>query len=174
MNRQTEIENAFRDWVKENTGMAVIFDNQNGPRPERPYICIGDVTGWRKVQMTDSFEAVAGDVFRVRGRRTKVFQVDCYGEVDGQLNPQHVLEALRDTIDDPMVVEKQFRQGYAIQDQGDPRDLTEVRDTKFEPRAMIEFTVAAEFSRDTRPGSIEKVDIEGHLGSQDRTIEGPN
>lgn len=173
-NKQIEVENAFREWVKEHTDLMVIFDNQNGPRPKRPYISIGDVSGWRKAQMTDSFEQISGDLYRVRGRRTKVFQVDCYGDVDGKINPQHVLENLRDTIDDPLVVDKQFRLGYAIENQSDPRDLTEIRDTKFEPRALIEFTVAAEFSREVRTGYIEKVDIEGQLGSQERNIQGPN
>lgn len=170
--RQKQIEKDFRAWVKLHTGLEVIFDNQNGPRPKRPYITVGDVTGWRKAQMTDE-QQQDGDIARLRGRRTKVFQIDCYGEVAGKTNPQHILEGLRDTIDDPIVVETQFNQGWAIENQGDPQDLTEIRDTKFEPRAMMEVTVAAAFSRDTRTGYVEKVDITGTIGTQDRTIEGP-
>ena len=180
MNRAAQIEKDFRSWVMAQTGFAadrVIFDNQNGPRPERPYITIGDVTGWQKAQMVDSQEPVPGgdaDQLRIRGRRTKIFQVDCYSTVECGVNPQHVLESLRDSIDDPQVFELQHRQGWALQDQSDVTDLTELRDTKYEPRAMIEFTVAAEFIRDTRPGYIEKVDVVGTLGSQTRNISGPN
>lgn len=161
MSRERDIENAFRGWVSDETGLMVIFDNQNGPRPQRPYITIGDVTGWVKDQQVDEMQEVDGDLFRIVGRRRKTFQVDCYGDIAGETNPLEVLGRLRDGLDDPLVVQRQCMDEYSVIQPNDIRDLSALRETSFEPRASMEFVLAAEFTRDTRTGYIKNVQVNG-------------
>jgi len=159
MSRARNIEDAFRRWVVDETKLIVVFDNQNAPRPARPYVLISDVTGWVKAQNTDAIESVSGDKFRVRGRRLKTFQVDCFGDVEAKTNPLEILEALRDGLDDPLVVQRMHTDEYSVQDDSDVKDLSALRDTNFEPRASTDFVVAAEFYRETEPGYVERAEV---------------
>lgn len=143
-------------WAEKYSGLKAIWAFQDGPRPERPYVLLTKLTGQIKQGSVDTIVHESDDTFEIVGDRRQSIQIDIFGQ-----NALERLTILRDTLEDPNVVDLLFSGGVSIIEEGEPRDLSLLRETHFETRASLEMIVGLRTVRTTNLGAIESTIVEG-------------
>lgn len=138
--------------IKELLAVEVIWENQNGPKPKKPFATIllspVGTRGMDEKRKTD------GKV-EVIGQREAVLEVNYFGS-----NAVDTLVELDQKMRSDTVADRCFNEGVVFFDSGDVLDITELLDSnKFEERAMIEFRIRFAKSYIDQPGYFETVEI---------------
>lgn len=163
----TKIDKAFYTWVKNFTGESVIWWDQNGPRPERPYLTL------RKSSLLPlghdfyaDVESVSGFT-KIGGVRQLTLQINHYG-----VNSIGVLEGLCTSlwIEEYSLLLREagitFLNRLAIQ------DLTDLLDTRFEDRSQMDmlFLIGSQ-TDNVAVGVVEDVNGTGTYKEENSTIK---
>lgn len=152
---------ALYTWFSETSGITTIWSEQSGPRPKRPYATLKVVSGAAKIGGEDNLRQASSGRFVLNGPRTFALRCQVYGE-----NALTILNEVRDSLDDPLIVEQLDESGIAIVDDGNPSDITEALETYFEQRAVLDVMLQINTERPTKVGSLAKVGINGqNIGS---------
>lgn len=156
-----EIKDAIYTWASSNVTAQVIWAEQEGPRPERPYLTLKLITGPTKTMAIDNFK-YDNDLtkFVLNGDRSVVLSINAFGN-----DAFDLLATLQNSLDDPTVIDELFENSLSILDDGDIRDVTLALETSFETRAVMEVTFGYAHKRETSVVDIQKVELEGDYGA---------
>jgi hypothetical protein len=154
------------------TDARVIWANQDAPRPKTPYITVNDRLALAAVGLDDEErwpQTTPGVVEHVGWRRMTV-SINAYGP--GAFG---LLEGARDGLRQDVAIRQAIADaGMGVIDAGDPRDMAEVLDTRWEERAQMDsiFMVSSRSTEDV--GWFDHAPYEGEFivgGSPPSTIE---
>jgi hypothetical protein len=126
------IQQAFYDWVSTKTGVTTIWFFPNAPRPERPYISLNiaelSINGWDYETPPD-----ATGLASLFGDRDLTLEINHYGPGGFE-----ALDKLRTSVLEFAVQQDLCAAGIGLVDRMPITNTTELLDTKYEPRAMME------------------------------------
>lgn len=180
------IENALRSWVRVASGFddsAVIWDNQNGSRPARPFITLhleGPLALGAVDAVTHKYSATrpAGAEIEIKaeGPRELTLSIQCYGlSPIGSDSPRAVLSRVQTKLGLPSVKDALGAAGVSVFDKGRIQDLSEILDTGFEARALLEVRCYAVESATETSTYIKTVELTDEGPEPDKvfTVTGP-
>jgi hypothetical protein len=166
------IEEALYEWASQSLARlapailaTVIFQNENGPRPDKPYVAI-KIQGPTKVGSIDDERVVEGE-FTQSGIRSVPITVAAYGEQAFDLITflQTALEFNVDLL---------LAHGFGVGPINPAVDLTQLLDTQFEKRVQFDFELFVPNNVSIGGGgmeAIESVESPGQLGDNETTVE---
>lgn len=165
----TQLEKAIRDiFIGILPGSTtVIWANENGPRPELPYLLLNFATKSVKVGSRDELRNIpATDTYRLYGHRHAMLSVNAYGK-----DALQMAEDLKNKLQLASVLDALRAQSISVLDESDTRDLSVLVDTKIEKRAQFDLTLGYTVSIDETITPIEKVELENNLVDPTDTFE---
>jgi len=153
------IKKGFYDWAVAVTGKAVIWENQNAPKPDLPYITLF-MTSIQRVG--DDYQATSANgsgVIEITGNRDFTLQVQALGE--GAIV---ALESLSSSLQMPTVLETLRNSCIVFVQNITPiQDISGLWDSQFIPRGMIDFQFRTASETTDTPGYFDQVSGEGKL-----------
>lgn len=136
----------------------VIWANQEGPRPSRPYVLMDLVTGPVQNQR-DEKRAVSPGVVDVTGHRTVTVSVDAFGQESDELSMQ-----LHSSLEKETIQGQLYTYGISVVRQESVEEKSLRLETKFEKRYGFDVIFNCVSSVRDEPGFIEKVEVSGNGG----------
>ena len=179
MSSYLELQDAIWSWAQENVPpqCTVIWDKPNVPRPCEPYVTLNLTTVSVKTGH-DSWQYISGDDFRIGGQRTLTLSVIAYGpNLEEQMNQeiksaQQICTDLRDSLENPLVLEKLRKNGLAVHNEPTVQDISALLESGFQDRANVDITFGYAHNQRVPVGIIEKVEGEAHVeGAKIHSIE---
>jgi len=168
----------LRDWVVTVTQLAddqVVVSPFDGTRPSLPYATLQTV-GPSIAPVHDEVHTDLDDDLadgdgaeRVRGHRKTTYDLNVYGLT---LGVDDLIEAVRHSMQSPSLREQMCAIGLQILDVGNPRDLSELVDTRHERRLQCEITVGYALQWTRTVATIEQVVFTGEVLSTATDAEG--
>lgn len=153
-----QYKNAIYNWVKSrvDSTVTIYWMEQSTPRPPRPCLSIKIVTPSIKPYRDDlRFDEATGR-FTLVGPRIMMVSFNTYGE-----KAIDILIGLRDSVDDPYVVDQLESAGLAFQTDGEVENLTELLDSNFETRAHMDIIFGYHVENLIKVVEIDKISING-------------
>lgn len=153
---QGAIEDIIQAWAVANADAEVnevILANQNGPRPERPYITFL-ITSDNQTEHADESEVNDDGEITITNDKTVIVSTQCFGE-----NSKSIMDGLRNSLNKVSVKDGLRGSGLPyIRTLNGVTDLSQVVGSEFEERAGmdLEFRTTAEVIDEV--GFIECVD----------------
>jgi len=152
-------KDAIMAWVKSQVDSSVtVYWMEQGPvppRPPRPCINMKIVTPSVKIGGKDDLRYVGGN-FVVNGPRKMLVSFNSYG-----VEAIEIMTDLRDSIDDPDVIDQLGAAGLAFVREGDVENLTQLLDSNYETRAHIDIEFGYNIENATGIVEIDKISING-------------
>lgn len=140
--------------VAELLGCTVIWANQNGPKPKKPFATLR-LYAFRGVGMNDEIPTTTLGQVEVKGTHEATLEVQYFGT-----NAEQKLIELNQALSKPTVLDKCFSADVAFFDAQNVQDLTALLDaTNYEERASVDLSVRFILSTTDEPGYLEKVSI---------------
>lgn len=132
------VQKALYDWAVRITNGTVIFDYEDGTKPEKPFVTM-NLIGPMKPSFTDSVRGKdTGDLdFEQSGQRAFTVSLNVYDDKDA-ITWATKLQA---SLDNPVEIGILSEADIGVGDVGDINDLTEILETKHERRAQFDFTI---------------------------------
>ena len=152
---------AIIKWARDQSGQIAIWDKPNQPRPEPPYISVNNITGPVKVGGKDALEVIDNQTYRLTGQRSFTLSVNAYGDL-----AKKTLIDMRDSFDDPSVIEDFSQAGLGVWIEGSPTDVGALLETGFEGREQMDVVFGIMACRDVKAplgGTIGTVELEGNV-----------
>jgi hypothetical protein len=148
---------AVYDWFSKQSGIQTIWQQESGPRPPRPYATLRLNTGQVKIGGQDNLrQDPTTGVYSLNGPRRITVACNIYG--DGALER---LTKVRDSLDDPAVIDQLDASGIAVEDDGEPQNITEALESHFEDRALMDVIFLVQADRTTGATSVAKISLNG-------------
>lgn len=155
-------------WADVNTPheCVVIWDKPNVPRPCEPYVTLNLIVTSMKTGH-DSWIYESGDNFCIGGQRIATLSVIAYGpdlkeQVPQGINSaQQIILDLRDSLENPLVLEKLGANGLAVHNEPTVNDISALLETGFQDRANMDIMFGFAHNQSVPVGIIEKVTGEG-------------
>jgi len=153
-------ELAIYTWVSTVTGITTIWDKPNATRPALPYATLNILSrSPGSVGKADEIYKSA-DTFTYNFRKTITLSCNIYAN--------NAYLALMETLINSLELET-YRAGlriagFAIWGNSDPVDVSQLLDTKFEPRVSTDFFFSYNKEVDDEIGEIRKVTFGSDLG----------
>lgn len=163
------IRDGLYTWVTGVTGLQTIWLNPNAPRPKLPYITLNmtdfQLMNWDWISPPDD-----DGMAYLLGDREFLLEVQYYGD-----NKFDVMEKLRSSLQIPTIRESLLNAGVVFVNRESLMDLTELLDTKYEQRIIMElkFRVSNQGVTDVETfeiGYIETVSGEGTFKNIDGSV----
>ena len=149
------IRDAIYNWFSDQSRVTTIWADGSGPRPGRPYATLKLLTGAVKIGGQDNLRNGPGpSQFTLVGPRRLTVSCNVYG-----VNAMEILTNVRDSLDDPFVIDQLDADGLAVSDDGEPHDMTEALETYFEPRAQMDVIFELQADRMTEIGPVSKIQV---------------
>jgi len=159
----------LRDWVVTVTELAddhVVVAPFDATRPSLPYATlqavgpsIAPVHDEAHVDLDDDLDDGNG-IERIRGHRKTTYDLNVYGLT---LGVDDLVEAVRHSMQSPSLREEMRNAGLQILAVGNPRDLSELVDTRHERRMQCEITVGYALQWTRTVATIEQVVFTGEV-----------
>lgn len=151
------IKDALYTWFKKTSGLdSVIWADQDGPRPARPYATLRLITGAVKLGGQDNLRVNESGVFYLNGPREITVSINVMG-----VSALDILTTARDSLDDPSVIDDLEADGIAIIEDGSPQNITELLETGFEERAQMDLKIGFQAERDSTAVVVTKISLNG-------------
>ena len=147
---------AIYTWFSETSGIATIWAEQSGPKPKRPYATLKLITGAVKVGGEDNLRQYTSGKFVLNGPRTVTVRCQVFGE--GALD---ILSTVRDSLDDPSIIDGLDLSGLSVQDDGEPSNVTERLETSYEIRAVMDVKFDFNEERVANVGYVSETTVNG-------------
>jgi hypothetical protein len=160
----TEIDPLIYDWTVLYSGIEVIWSNDNGPKPDKPYIALRrqvmNPIGEEYLSKPDS-----NGMAKISGNRDLIVYFQAYGD-----NAFGRLEDLWTTRLIPASQEFLATQGLSLVDRMAMSNITGLNDTKFEERAVMDLLFRFASQRvNVEVGLIESIEINGQYKEGNKT-----
>lgn len=140
--------------ITELLGCTVIWANQNGPKPKKPFATLR-LYAFRGVGMNDESPTDTPGEIEVRNTVEATLEVQYFGT-----NAEQKLIELNQALSKPTVLDKSFSAGVAFFDAQNVQDLTGLLDAaNFEERAAIDLSVRYVNSMTDNPGYVSQVNL---------------
>ena len=159
---------AIRQLLSDNS-VTIIFAEQPGPRPEKPYISLKLLAGPSPLGSFDDFrrDETTQNRFVISGMRQYTLNIQVFGpdslaivdQVQTLMDSPNIFPLLRNDDVDLAVVER-----------GGVDDISELLDTGYEARVSMDVVFNAAVNVVVDPGTIESVEWSGEIENGD-TIE---
>lgn len=160
-------KNAIHTWLKKEVGeelssdRAVIWAEENGPRPKRPYATLKLVTPSQKPMGKDNLRQVTDPVtsatkFFLNGPRRMFVDINIFGDGAVQL-----LTKARDSLDNPIVIEFFECAGMQVEQEGTVSNETELLESAFQQRARMSMVFGFTFEREIDLKTVKELEING-------------
>lgn len=148
---------AVYNWFRNQSGVTVIWADQASPRPPRPYATLKIISGTVKLGGQDNLrmDPVTG-AFLLNGPRKITVSCNVFGE-----EAVDILTGVRDSLDDPGVIDDLDAHGLSVSEDGNVQDMTEALETHFESRAQMDVIFMLQVERLSSAQPIEKIGING-------------
>lgn len=159
------IDITIYDWVTTFTGITTIWMNDNGPKPNLPFIALRRST---LVSVGQGYlsEPDNNGLSKISGDRNMTVNIQAYGS-----NAIGRLDELYNIRLDNNSQELLYLGGLALIDLLAITDLTGLNDTEFEERAQMDLLFRLVSQRTNVPvGLIETIEIEGNLKNPNKTF----
>ena len=133
----TTIKAALQDWLTDATGLPVIWQFQNVPEPNTPFISVNPVANIKRIGVDD--ERIPNDTTglgSMAAHRELMCSVNAMGA--GALA---ALSAALDKLETPTLYDGWFYARGLAARTGELRNLTGMKNSRFEQRAQIDVTI---------------------------------
>jgi hypothetical protein len=166
----TAIEDALRTWVISVIGIEVIFAHPSAPRPSVPYVLINVYQnvpiGWKEsssvllidnsIDITYSgYEEIAVSINTYYGTAYKNATI------------------IKDSLERVTVLEQLFTAGLGYKTSGTVRDIPEIVDLTFEPRAQFDCFFHVRSLDTENVESIQSVELTNELDGSTTIVQKP-
>lgn len=162
----TNIENKLYSWVNSETGLTTIWEHENAPRPENPYLSL----------FIDSFNTInqdykympenENDGIDIKGDREFTLRINCYGN-----NSLQILHDLRNSLEKPSVQYFLSEEQIIFVDRLAINNITGMLNTKYEKRSVMDLLFrTSDIFTDSEIEIIDEVNSESEYYNQDRTL----
>lgn len=151
------IRTTFYNWASLNVpmGMPVIYYQPNAPRPLVPYVTLYlNVSNQVNQDYVSPGADAGGNVF-MRGDRQLVLQVQAYGN-----DPETVLENLRSSLNKETVGNILHAGGVSYLSTLAMNDITDLVDSQFERRAMMDLNFSVGQFYSDNPGYFDHLEVQ--------------
>lgn len=140
--------------ITELLGCTVIWANQNGPKPKKPFTTLR-LYAIRGVGMNDEVPTDTPGEIEIKGTGEATLEVQYFGT-----DAEQKLIELNQALAKPTIVDRCFGAGVAFFDAQNVQDLTGLLDgANYEGRASVDLSVRFTLSAKDEPGYFEKVSI---------------
>lgn len=158
---KTVFEGLLYSWIAGITSTTIIFANENGPRPELPYITILTRIASKKGSIPFYDRAANDGTQRIKYDIDYSLSLQCYGNSEN--DPITILQGLKDEMQKQSNLGYFYLSGLAIREDNEIQDISTLIDSTIEKRALWEliFGVGHEIIDD--PNFIEKVEGSGDI-----------
>lgn len=175
------VEDAIHAWAVSGTGLAgsrIIWSEQNGPRPDTPYVTLLFI-GNRQVgvdwtEIEDVSDPDPGEEIRhkVRGKRVATLSVQCFGgDATGTSAPDELLEGMRSSARLPSVAASLVAVGLGVGEMGPVQRAGAVRqETVFEPRATMDVMLFVGAEVEELGTYISNAEVENQISGETFTV----
>jgi len=168
------LQAAMVAWVRNASGLVTIWADQNGPRPDAPYMLLTELThtgigiDWYDVKDTVSPAPGEEVTFTLRGVREMVLNIQCFGgAAQGDLSPRAYLETVRAKSRLPSIRTPLRTANIGVLTFGSILSVSAPLDvTVYEPRASLDVTLSLAQELTETGTSIDSVEI-GNLITDD-------
>lgn len=148
---------AIYNWFSKQSNITAIWADQSKVRPKRPYATLKIITGTVKLGGQDNLrDGPAGRPFVLNGPRQISLSVNVYGE-----DAMDILTTVRDSLDDPAVIDDLDAHGLAVTDDGSVQNVTEALESHFEPRAQMDVVFMLQEERDAFVVPVDRINLNG-------------
>ena len=161
-----QLKDAIHTWLKKQIGdelssaKAVIWAEENGPRPKRPYATLKLVTPSQKPAGRDNLRSEVdthgNTTFVVNGPRRMFVDVNVFG-----VGAVELLTMARDSLDDPTVVDYFSANGLQVEQEGQVSNETELLESEFQERARMSMIFGYTFEKQVALKTIASLEING-------------
>lgn len=168
-----QFQDAVYDWIKTQTEGVIpeeqiLWRNQAETLPPRPCVTMKIIDGPKPVGRDENLLQGAGRKIVVGGQREITVSIQIFG--NASLHKPMALQMasdLQDSLGLPTVKDRLRKRGIAIQDRGDPQNLTALEETQYEERAGFDVLFGVAQNVIDSPGVIDHVHGSGEIsGSQ--------
>lgn len=164
----TAKRDAIYDWVSRILIIPVIWNNQDGNQPKRPYATI-HISGLTKENHDFIQSPEDGEEAKVLGEREFTLEIEYFGH-----NPIGVLADLQIAIEHPAGRQELTDAGIVYVDDLDITETTELQESHWDERATYEILLRTAVQVDSPTGQIDTVNAEGdYKNESNETIYAP-
>lgn len=159
------VDTTIYDWASTFAGIEVVWMNDNGPKPDLPYLALRRSS---LAAIGHGFESIpdGGGLAKISGDRDMTVNIQAYGS-----NAYGRLDELYNVRLDPNSQELLALGDLALVNLLAITNLTGLNDTEFEERAQMDLLFRFASQRTgVDVGLIEIVEIEGNLKDPDKTF----
>lgn len=159
------LQSAVVAWARTASGLAAVWAEPNAPRPAEAY-CRLNLIGPRKVGGDDQVVSIPNTVdFEISGLRAFTLSVNIYAKDAAQRASDMIT-----SLSKPSVLATLSTANLSVTSVGDPRDLSQLLETKVEKRVQFDVELLTTETAVDQPGVIEDVEASGSVGGQDIEI----
>jgi hypothetical protein len=164
----SNIEDALVAWVEAiHPDASIVWAKQNAPRPALPFIALDVIAGPQTIGPAEE-RYKQQDTFTYGIRKRGTLNVQVYA--DNALVRAAAIESALELPSRQAVLQAA---GIAVWGSEGVRDLTELLDTAFDPRAGLDLFISWPEPADDAPGEIHSVHVTGTAGNAgiDQTMD---
>jgi len=162
----TTQENGLHAWIKAIlTDVMVIWENEDGDRPDIPFVSLDIIAGPRSTGPAEERWA-AEDTYRYPMRKRATLSVSIFAT-----NALVMASTIENALQLPTHQARLRQAGFAVWGNEPPMDITALMDTKHEPRAVIDIFIAWADEATDAPGEIRSVGVTSAVCGQTITID---
>lgn len=149
----TELEDIIYSWISENIELDIIWKNQNGMRPNPPYITL-NILSYTKLGEKNTL-SVDDD-----GNREVKYDEDISLEIESfGMDSQNELQKIKDSIQNESILSSLADQGIVIRNDFAIKDVSSLLDETIEKRYIYELTLGFVHSIIENVGIIETINF---------------
>lgn len=172
-----QIQDSIYDWIKnETTGVidpgSIVWRDGSKTLPPRPMISLKIIDGPKSVGRNGSIFNAPNKRFTIGVQQVLTLSVQAFGSsaVSRPQAPQLIQDLhsslLKDSVRDQLRLA-----GIAIQDVGEPRNLSALEETEYEDRGGFEVIMGVAQNVVDDPSTIETVNALGNIGGTEVPVE---
>jgi hypothetical protein len=152
------IENTIQGWVKDQTDLPVIWEDQSEARPDGPYGSVRMLTGPLRKGHDEFQKGEDPEKFQTSGLREFSVSVNIY-RAEAFSKCSH----LHSTIEDVLILDTFRAAGLAYIAASAVRNLTKLSGSRYESRFQFDVRFRLTDVNESDPGLIEHVEIEDEI-----------
>lgn len=128
----SELKEKIYDWVSANTSLLIIWENQNGPRPDENYISL-KINVYSKIGQTNYLDPDNNGDRIVKYDEDFTLSIKSYGA-----DTEDYLQVLKDSLQKESVIQGLIAEGIAIRNENEITDISILIDRTREERFLYE------------------------------------
>lgn len=144
----SEIKDALFDWAKAASGLddqQIMWEMDEGTKPTKPFIGL-NLIGPRKVMGRDYLsvpdpDALPKESSMLQGAREFTVSVNVYADPENNVDVNQLATDLQTSLEIQQLADALSDAGIGVGEVGEPIDLSELLETKWERRAQFDFKI---------------------------------